>query len=136
MARDFQKTILTGRLGKDPHVHTFDDGKKIANFSLCSSNGYMKDNKWVDKPDWHNIVLSGERAITTLEKFCEKGTSVLVSGQIVYEKYEKDGVEKEVTKIKCFEINVLGGFKPKDEGESVEQGQDLDVPDEKEDLPF
>ena len=58
MANGINKVILVGHLGRDPEIHTFNDGTKKASFSLATTESYKnRDGQKVDQTEWHNIVL-------------------------------------------------------------------------------
>ena len=96
------KVILIGRLGQDPEVRSIADGKKVASFSIATSDFGANA-----KTHWHNIVCWDKKA-EVAEKFLRKGKEVCVEGRITYEEYEKDGVKKYVTKIVVDQLQMLG----------------------------
>lgn len=87
------KSILVGRLGKDP-VTREANGKANTSFSLATSFGTGDQ----EKTEWHNVVLWG-KAAENAAKYLTKGSLVYVEGRISYETYEKDGEKKYITKI-------------------------------------
>jgi single-strand DNA-binding protein len=98
---------LTGRLGKDVQITTFDNGKKKAAFSMVTTEAY-KDYKGQDKEinTWHNIVAWGKIAenMSTLSK----GNKVKVVGSINNRSYQdKENVKKYVTEINCSDFSNL-----------------------------
>lgn len=107
----FNKTILEGRLGADPVIKVFDNGSKVATFSIATTErGYKtKDGKEIpDRTDWHNIKVFGSLA-TVVEKYVKKGSQLLVSGKLRNREYEKDGHKFRVTEVHAEEIDLLGG---------------------------
>ena len=95
------KVILLGNLGKEPEIKSFDNGGKIASFTLATTKkGYTtKSGTTVpDKTEWHNVrCFSGLADVC--ERFLHKGSKVYVEGEIVYREYEKDGVKRIITEI-------------------------------------
>ena len=97
------KIILIGNLGRDPEIKAFQNGDKIANFSMATSE------KWTDKAtqekkevtQWHRIVVRNQNIIRTIEMFVKKGTAVIVEGKLTYRKYKSplDSSEKVSTEI-------------------------------------
>ena len=56
------KVILLGRLGKDPEVRNFQNGGKVVNFSLATSERYKdRDGNQQEKTEWHNVAIFNER---------------------------------------------------------------------------
>ena len=94
---------LTGRIGKDPEVFTFDSGEKQTSFSLAVDNGYYsKDkNEWIDRTVWLNIVKRGETKL-------KKGDLIEVSGKLNVRDYEnKDGNKVYITEVVAFTTGLL-----------------------------
>ena len=93
---------LIGRLGKDPEVKSFDSGKKLASFSIATSDSY-KNNKGekVQDTQWHNVVIWGKLA-DVAEQYLKKGAEVCIEGKLIHKTYETAAGEKRYTS----EINV------------------------------
>ena len=138
------KVILIGRIGKDPDIKTFDNGGKMAKFSLATTE------KWKDKTsgetkertEWHNIIVNGKSA-DFVEKYVKKGGQLYVEGGIRYREYEQDGQKKYITEIFCDTFHLLGSKsesqKQQPESSEVTSEKAISSPVEKEDdgdLPF
>ena len=103
------KVILLGRLGKDPEVRTLESGKKVATFSLATSETYKdKSGNKQESTEWHNIVL-WEGLAGIVEQYCKKGDQVYISGSIRTRSWEKDGEKRYTTEILGRELQMLGG---------------------------
>lgn len=99
--------ILKGHLGKDPESRIFGQGKEVATFSLATTKHWKQDGERKTATEWHNVTaFNGLAGIVT--QYCKKGSEVLVTGEIKYESYEKDGQRKYVTKIVADKIELLG----------------------------
>lgn len=99
---------LIGNLGKKPEIKSFGEDKKLATFSIATSD-YYYDNKGEKKEQtqWHNVVVFGKQA-ETVEKYLDKGMQVAVSGKITYRQYEdKDGIKRNVTEIIASDFLIL-----------------------------
>jgi single-strand DNA-binding protein len=91
---------LMGHLGMDPEVKSFDGDRKLARFSVATSQTYL-NNKGdrVTDTQWHTIIAWGKVA-ERVEKFLKKGVEVALEGKIVYRQYEgNDGQKKYITEI-------------------------------------
>jgi len=78
MAYCVNKVTLLGNVGKDPEIRSFQNGGKVAHFSLATSEGW-KDKatgQKMSKTEWHNIVVHSERLIETVEKYVKKGSKL------------------------------------------------------------
>jgi len=104
------KVILLGSAGKDPEVRSLDNGAKVANFSLATSESY-KDRTTGDKKEnteWHNVVAW--RGLAEIcEKYLHKGDKVYIEGKMRTRSWEKDGVTRYTTEIIADNIVLLGG---------------------------
>lgn len=108
MAGSINKVILVGNLGKDPEVRSAQDGSKIVNFSLATSESW-KDKatgERKDKVEWHKIVVFNPNLCEICEKYLHKGSKVYIEGQLQTRKWQdQSGVEKYITEV------VLGRFR-------------------------
>lgn len=109
------KIFLRGNVGADPQVKTFDNGGKIATFTLATTEkGFTtKDGKTIpDVTDWHKIVVRGNGLVGVCEKYVRKGMPLLIEGKIHTRSYEdKNGVKKEITEVFVEDLELLGGKK-------------------------
>ncbi len=134
------KVILVGNLGKDPEVRTLENGAKVANFTLATSETYKnKDGQKVTQTEWHNIVLWRGLA-EVAEKYLRKGNQVYIEGKIRLRSWDdKDGVKRYTTEILGDNMTMLGSRRDFDESDASPAGDtapDTDAGDEKDDLPF
>lgn len=102
------KVMLIGNVGQDPQVRYVGETGKVARFSLCTTEVYMKNGEKQSKSEWHNIVVWGKLA-DTVEKYVVKGTSLYLEGKIQYSSFTgNDGVEKKTTDIVVNSLQFLG----------------------------
>lgn len=108
------KATLIGRLGKDPEVKIFDNGKKVTKFSLATTEffGGQKETSW------HNIDIWGDYG-EKMSEFMKKGSQVAIEGRISYSAYEKDGDKKVFTSIVADKVELLDS-KRGDDAEEAE----------------
>ncbi|HLO38873.1 MAG TPA: single-stranded DNA-binding protein [Lacibacter sp.] len=100
---------MIGNLGQNPEIKTLDGGKKLAKFSIATSEAYRNANgEKVTETQWHNLVAFGKLA-EIIEKYITKGSEVAVEGKLTYRTYnDKDGVKKYFTEIQVNELLMLG----------------------------
>jgi single-strand DNA-binding protein len=120
------RVILLGNVGNDPKINKTQDGRKIATFSLATSEKWKdKNGEQQEKVQWHNIVVFSEGLVGIIERYVKKGSKLFVEGSLQTRKWTgNDGVEKYTTEI------VLQGFNNKleiidnrkDNGNSVDYG--------------
>jgi single-strand DNA-binding protein len=107
MAGSVNKVILIGNLGRDPEIRFAQNGNKIANFSIATSDTWRDKNtgERKEKTEWHRIVVFSEGLATITEKFLKKGSKIYIEGALQTRKWTgNDGIEKYTTEI------VLQGF--------------------------
>lgn len=110
------KCILKGNVGQDPKITTFQDGGKVAQFTLATTErGFTtRDGRQIpDETQWHNIVVKRTGLAGVCEQFVKKGTPLLVVGKIQTRQYQDNaGQTRYVTEIVVEEMELLGGKKP------------------------
>lgn len=118
------KVTLLGFVGKDPEVKTFDNGGKIANFNIATTErGFTtKDGKQIpEKTEWHICSVGGGLA-GVVEKFVHKGDRLYIEGKLSTRSYkDASGIDKYVTEIKVTELEMLSN-KPQGGGGSNNGG--------------
>ncbi len=96
------KVQLIGRLGQEPEIRNFQNGGRICNLSIATSEKW-KDKETGEKKErtqWHKIVISNDGLITLCEKYINKGHNLYIEGQLETRKYtDKDGVDKYTTEV-------------------------------------
>ena len=133
------KAMLIGNLGKDPEMRFMPDGKAVTNFSIAISEKYKdKNGEQKEVTEWVNIVFFGKLAEVCGE-WLKKGQSIYVEGKLKTEKYQKDGIDRYVTKIIGEKMQMLGSkgeSKPnvKPAAGKPEANPFDDMPDD--DIPF
>jgi single-strand DNA-binding protein len=116
MLEYINKVQLVGRLGNTPEIRTFDNGRKMARFSIATTESYV-DAKGVNvtNTQWHNLVAWG-RAAAQAEKQLYKGAEVSVEGKLAHCNYvDKAGIKKYVTEVVVAEILLLNTKGSKEE---------------------
>ena len=103
------KVQLIGHVGQKPQVRTLEGDKKIARFSVATSESYRNaEGVKVTDTQWHNLVAFGKVA-EIAEKYLDKGTEVALEGKLVNRNYtDKQGVKKYVTEVQVSELLLLG----------------------------
>lgn len=110
------KCILKGNVGQDPKITTFQDGGKVAQFTLATTErGFTtRDGRQIpDETQWHNIVVKRSGLAGVCEQFVKKGTPLLIVGKIQTRSYQDNaGQTRYVTEIVVEEMELLGGRRP------------------------
>ena len=107
MAGSLNKVMLIGNLGADPVIRQTQDGKKLAQLSLATSESW-KDKATGEKKEktsWHRIVIFNDGLAGVVENYVKKGSKIFVEGQLQTRKFtDQDGNEKYTTEV------VLGNY--------------------------
>lgn len=117
----YNKVILIGRVGKDAEVKTFENGDKVASFSLATSQrGYKKADgtEVAERTEWHNINVRGKNAVDFTEKWVKKGSGVKVEGEIRYRKYDVGGETRYMTEIFTNDVQFFSFGSAKKDGDT------------------
>jgi len=108
MAGSVNKVILVGNLGKDPEVRTTQDGSKIVNLTLATSETWndRASGERKERTEWHRVVIFNDRVGEVAEKYLRKGAKVYVEGSLQTRKWtDQSGQERYTTEV------VIGRFK-------------------------
>jgi single-strand DNA-binding protein len=103
------KVQLIGNLGNNPEIRTIEGGKKLARFSVATSETYRNaKGEKVTETQWHTLVAWGKVA-EIAEQFLSKGSEVAIEGKLINRNYtDKDGVKRYVTEVQVNEVLMLG----------------------------
>jgi single-strand DNA-binding protein len=100
------KTLLVGRLGKNPELIENEDNV-MARFTLATNENYQDADKNIkEKVEWHNVVAFGKRA-RACEKYLKKGAQVYIEGRNATRSYKKDGQTHYITEVQIKDIQFL-----------------------------
>jgi single-strand DNA-binding protein len=116
MAGSVNKVILVGNLGRDPEVRTMQDGNKVVNLSLATSERWKDRNSGEqrERTEWHRVVIFNENLARIAEQYLRKGSTCYIEGQLQTRKWtDQQGAEKYTTEVVLQryrgELTLLGG---------------------------
>ncbi|HEY0184009.1 MAG TPA: single-stranded DNA-binding protein [Rhodopila sp.] len=107
MAGSVNKVILVGNLGKDPEVRSTQDGSKIVNLTLATSDTWndRASGERKERTEWHRVVIFNDRVADVAERFLKKGAKIYVEGSLQTRKWtDQQGQERYTTEV------VIGRF--------------------------
>jgi single-strand DNA-binding protein len=110
MSGSVNKVILVGNLGADPEVRSFQNGGKVANIRIATSENWKDRNSGErkERTEWHNVAVFSEGLVGVVERFLRKGSKVYVEGQLRTRKWQdQSGADRYTTEV------VLQGFDAK-----------------------
>ena len=102
MAGSVNKVILVGNLGKDPEVRNAQNGTKIVNFTVATSETWndKASGEKKERTEWHRVVVFNERIADVAERYLKKGAKVYVEGSLQTRKWtDQSGQEKYTTEV-------------------------------------
>ncbi|WP_298091635.1 single-stranded DNA-binding protein [uncultured Sphingomonas sp.] len=107
MAGSVNKVILVGNLGRDPESRSFQNGGKVVNLRIATSESWKDRNSGErkEKTEWHSVAIFNEGLANVAERFLRKGSKVYIEGQLQTRKWQdQSGNERYSTEV------VLQGF--------------------------
>ena len=102
MAGSVNKVILVGNLGQDPEIRTFQNGGKIANLRIATSEQWKDrtSGERRERTEWHTVVIHSEPLVRVAEQYLKKGSKVYVEGQLETRKWQdQSGADRYSTEV-------------------------------------
>ena len=102
MAGSVNKVILVGNLGQDPEIRTFQNGGKIANLRIATSEQWKDRNSGErrERTEWHSVVIHSEPLVRVAEQYLKKGMKVYIEGQLETRKWQdQSGADRYSTEV-------------------------------------
>ena len=90
MAGSVNKVILIGNLGRDPEVRSFQNGGKVCNLRIATSETWKDRNTGErrEKTEWHSVAIFQEGLVRVAEQYLRKGSKVYIEGQLQTRKWQ------------------------------------------------
>lgn len=107
MAGSVNKVILVGNLGRDPEVRTFQNGGKVCNLRIATSENWKDRNTGErrERTEWHSVAIFQEGLVRIAEQYLRKGSKVYIEGKLQTRKWQdQSGNDRYSTEV------VLQGF--------------------------
>lgn len=107
MAGSVNKVILIGNLGRDPEVRSFQNGGKVCNLRIATSENWKDRNtgERKERTEWHSVAIFQEGLVRIAEQYLRKGSKVYIEGQLQTRKWQdQSGQDRYSTEV------VLQGF--------------------------
>ncbi len=106
MAGSLNKVMLIGNLGADPEVRSFQNGGKVCNLRIATTENWKdREGQRQERTEWHSVAIFQEGLVGVAERYLRKGSKVYVEGQLQTRKWQdQGGADRYTTEI------VLRGF--------------------------
>ena len=102
MAGSVNKVIILGNLGRDPEVRTFQNGGKVCNLAVATSERWRDRNSGEqrEKTEWHRVSIFTEPLVRIAEQYLRKGSKVYLEGQLETRKWQdQSGQDRYTTEV-------------------------------------
>lgn len=109
MAGSVNKVILIGNLGQDPEVKSFQNGGRIANLRIATSENWKdkQTGERKERTEWHSVVLQSDGLVGVAERYLRKGSKVYIEGQLRTRKWQdQSGNDRYTTEVS---VGGIGG---------------------------
>jgi single-strand DNA-binding protein len=90
MAGSVNKVIIVGNLGRDPEMRTFQNGGKICNLRIATSETWRdkQTGERKERTEWHSVAIMSEPLAKIAEQYLRKGSKVYIEGQLETRKWQ------------------------------------------------
>jgi single-strand DNA-binding protein len=102
MAGSVNKVILIGNLGRDPEVRSFQNGGKVCNLRIATSENWRDraTGERKERTEWHSVAIFSEGLVKVAEQYLKKGSKVYIEGQLETRKWQdQSGADRYTTEV-------------------------------------
>lgn len=102
MAGSLNKVMLIGNLGADPEVRSFQNGSKVANLRIATSESWKDKStgERQERTEWHSVAIFGDGLVSVVERYTRKGSKVYIEGQLRTRKWQdQSGADRYTTEV-------------------------------------
>jgi single-strand DNA-binding protein len=131
MSGSVNKVTLIGNLGRDPEVRIFQNGGKVVNLRIATSETWKdkQSGERKERTEWHSVAIMNEPLAKIAEQYLSKGATVYIEGQLETRKWQdQSGADKYTTEIVLRPFNgalvLLGGKRDDDDGQREERREE------------
>lgn len=102
MAGSLNRVMLIGNLGADPEIKSFQNGGRIANLRIATSESWKdkQTGERKERTEWHSVVIQSDGLVGVAERFLRKGSKIYVEGQLRTRKWQdQSGADRYTTEV-------------------------------------
>ena len=102
MAGSVNKVILIGNLGNDPEIRSMQNGNRVANLAVATSESWKdkQTGERRERTEWHRVVVFNEGLVNLCERYLKKGSKVYIEGQLETRKWQdQSGNDRYTTEV-------------------------------------
>lgn len=129
MAGSVNRVIIVGNLGRDPEVRSFQNGGKVVNLRIATSETWKdkQSGERKERTEWHSVAIFNEGLAKVAEQYLRKGSTVYIEGQLETRKWQdQSGQDRYTTEVVLRPYNgaltLLGGKRDGDRGQDDDRG--------------
>lgn len=134
------KVILIGNLGRDPEIRTMQNGGKVCNMTVATSESWKDkaSGERKERTEWNRVVVFNERLSEVAEKYLRKGSRVYIEGALQTREWtDKDGAKRYTTEVVVQQFRgELVLLDSKRDGDTKPEGASRGAPDLDDEIPF
>lgn len=131
---DINVVVLVGHLTRDMELKTIPSGTALGNIGLAVNRSVKRGDKWESDVSFIDVTIWGKTA-EALAQYLKKGTRVGIQGELIQERWEKDGKSQSRIKVNAEKIELLGGSgSGKQDKGTTQPAVSTDITDD--DVPF
>lgn len=102
MSGSVNKVILVGNLGRDPEIRSMQNGGRVCNLSVATSERWRDrtSGEQQERTEWHRVVIFDDRLVDVAERFLQKGSKVYLEGELQTRKWQdQSGQDRYTTEV-------------------------------------
>lgn len=102
MAGSVNKCIIIGNLGQDPECKTFQNGGRICNLRIATSEQWKdkQSGEKKERTEWHSVVIQGDGLVGITERYLKKGSKIYIEGKLQTRKWQdQSGADRYSTEV-------------------------------------
>ena len=102
MAGSVNRVIILGNLGQDPEVKSFQNGGRICNLRIATSEQWKdkQSGERKERTEWHSVVIQGDGLVGVAERYLRKGSKVYIEGKLQTRKWQdQSGADRYSTEV-------------------------------------
>ncbi len=123
MAQDINKWIGAGRLVRDAELSYTNTGYALLKFSIAVNRRKKHGDQWIDEANFFDVTVWGKRG-EALAQYMVKGQQLMIEGELIQQRWEKEGQKRSKVSIEANNIQLVGGNK---EQQPQQRQQPIDV---------
>lgn len=135
MAGSVNKVVLLGNVGRDPEIRSLNNGSRVANLSVATSETWRdkQSGERKERTEWHRVTVWGDGLVGVIEKYVSKGSRIYLEGELQTRKWQdQSGADRYSTEVVLnglgSKLVLLTGDAHEPERQAAQQDLDDEIP--------